>query len=180
MRVIIIGGGQVGTYIAGLLYENHDVKVIENRPKSIENFKNYNLPEELLVVGDGTDVDVLEKAGIRECDALVCVTGLDEINLTAAMVSKFEYDVPRVIGRVNNPKNVWLFNSGMGIDTKINQADIISGYNIKEGFDRRFDPSTFDNVLTAIGNFLTFRDEKMGEVHQSDYENEKLFIKNGR
>lgn len=125
MRVIIIGGGQVGTYIAGLLYENHDVKVIENRPKSIENFKNYNLPEELLVVGDGTDVDVLEKAGIRECDALVCVTGLDEINLTAAMVSKFEYDVPRVIGRVNNPKNVWLFNSGMGIDTKINQADII-------------------------------------------------------
>lgn len=125
MRVIIIGGGQVGTYIAGLLYENHDVKVIENRPKSIENFKNNNLPEELLVIGDGTDVDVLEKAGIRECDALVCVTGLDEINLTAAMVSKFEYDVPRVIGRVNNPKNVWLFNSGMGIDTKINQADII-------------------------------------------------------
>ena len=125
MRVIIIGGGQVGTYIAGLLYENHDVKVIENRPKSIENFKNYNLPEELLVIGDGTDVDVLEKAGISECDALVFVTGLDEINLTAAMVSKFEYDVPRVIGRVNNPKNVWLFNSGMGIDTKINQADII-------------------------------------------------------
>lgn len=41
------------------------------------------------------------------------------------MVSKFEYDVPRIIARVNNPKNAWLFNSGMGVDAKINQADII-------------------------------------------------------
>ena len=72
------------------------------------------------------------------------------------------------------------FDYGKEVIDYINQADIISGYNIKEGFDRRFDPSTFDNVLTAIGNFLTFRDEKMGEVHQSDYKNEKLFIKNGR
>ena len=126
MKVIIIGGGQCGSYIAGLLVKGgHQVKVIENRQKAIDSFLNSDLPHDLLIIGDGTEVSVLEKAGIKTCDAIVCVTGLDEVNLTAAMISKFEYDVPRVIGRVNNPKNAWLFNAGMGVDAKINQADII-------------------------------------------------------
>ena len=119
MKIIIVGGGQIGSYITSLLLKNdHEVRVIENRTKALENYKNAGLPEECLVIGDGTDIEVLEKAGVRTCQALVCVTGLDEVNLTTAMVSKFEYDV-------NNPKNAWLFNSGMGVDAKINQADII-------------------------------------------------------
>ena len=114
MKIIIVGGGQIGSYITSLLLKNdHEVRVIENRTKALENYKNAGLQEECLVIGDGT------------CQALVCVTGLDEVNLTTAMVSKFEYDVPRIIARVNNPKNAWLFNSGMGVDAKINQADII-------------------------------------------------------
>ena len=118
MKIIIVGGGQIGSYITSLLLKNdHEVRVIENRTKALENYKNAGLPEECLVIGDGTDIEVLEKAGVR--------TGLDEVNLTTAMVSKFEYDVPRIIARVNNPKNAWLFNSGMGVDAKINQADII-------------------------------------------------------
>ena len=126
MKIIIVGGGQIGSYITSLLLKNdHEVRVIENRTKALENYKNAGLPEECLVIGDGTDIEVLEKAGVRTCQALVCVTGLDEVNLTTAMVSKFEYDVPRIIARVNNPKNAWLFNSGMGVDAKINQADII-------------------------------------------------------
>ena len=52
------------------------------------------------------------------------------------MVSKFEYDVPRIIARVNNPKNAWLFNSGMGVDAKINQADII-GHMIADEMNYR-------------------------------------------
>ncbi|MFQ7171514.1 MAG: potassium channel family protein [Thomasclavelia ramosa] len=126
MEIIIVGGGQIGSYIAGLLLKNnHTVKVIENRVKAIENYKKSGLPEECLVIGDGTDIEVLEKANIRTCEALVCVTGLDEVNLTTAMLAKFEYGVLRVIARVNNPKNAWLFNTGMGVDVKINQADII-------------------------------------------------------
>ena len=134
MKIIIVGGGQIGSYITSLLLKNdHEVRVIENRTKALENYKNAGLPEECLVIGDGTDIEVLEKAGVRTCQALVCVTGLDEVNLTTAMLAKFEYgvfrvieyDVPRIIARVNNPKNAWLFNSGMGVDAKINQADII-------------------------------------------------------
>lgn len=126
MHVIIVGGGQVGGYIAGLLIENgNNAIIIENKEKALQTLKKNGLGEEHILVGDGTDALLLEKAGVRRCNALVCATGNDEINLAVAMMAKFEYDVPKVIARVNNPKNAWLFNAGMGVDVKINQADMI-------------------------------------------------------
>ena len=126
MKIVIVGGGQVGGYIADLLKENgNSVAIIENRKRAIEALKKNGIGEEDIVVGDGTDAAVLEKAGVRSCNALVCVTGADETNITAAMMAKFEYGVPQVVARVNNPRNEWLFNAGMGVDVKINQADII-------------------------------------------------------
>ncbi len=124
--MIIIGGGQVGGYIANLLIENeNDALVIENKEKALQALDKNGMKKEHILVGDGTDALLLEKAGVRRCDALVCTTGNDETNLAAAMMAKFEYDVPKVIARVNNPKNAWLFNAGMGVDVKINQADLI-------------------------------------------------------
>ncbi|HIU56768.1 MAG TPA: TrkA family potassium uptake protein [Candidatus Ornithomonoglobus merdipullorum] len=126
MKIIIVGGGQVGGYIADLLIENgNNVVVIENKEKALEMLRKNGLGEEHILVGDGTDAKILESAGVRGCNALVCATGADETNLTAAMMAKFEYDVPQVVARVNNPKNEWLFNSGMGVDVRVNQADLI-------------------------------------------------------
>lgn len=126
MKIILVGGGQVGGYIAGLLLQNgNDVKVIENKERALQALHKNGLPEKNILVGDGTDALTLEKAGVRSCSALVCATGLDEVNLTVAMMAKFEYDVPKVVARVNNPKNAGLFNAGMGVDVKVNQADII-------------------------------------------------------
>ncbi len=126
MKVIIVGGGQVGGYIADLLIENgNSVIVIENKEKALQTLRKNGLKEENILVGDGTDAKILENAGIKGCNALVCATGADETNLTAAMMAKFEYDVPQVVARVNNPKNEWLFNSGMGVDVRVNQADLI-------------------------------------------------------
>ena len=126
MKIIIVGGGQVGGYIADLLIENgNNVVVIENKEKALEMLRKNGLGEEHILVGDGTDAKILESAGVRVCNALVCATGADETNLTAAMMAKFEYDVPQVVARVNNPKNEWLFNSGMGVDVRVNQADLI-------------------------------------------------------
>ena len=114
MKIIIVGGGQVGGYIANLLLENgNSVTIIENKERALQSLRKNGLPEKHILVGDGTDAMLLEKAG------------MDETNLTAAMMAKFEYDVPKVVARVNNPKNAWLFNAGMGVDVKINQADII-------------------------------------------------------
>lgn len=126
MKVIIIGGGQVGSYIANLLIQNkNEVIVIENKNKALMSLKDSGVKEENILIGDGNDALLLEKAGIRSCNALVCATGNDEINLAAAMLAKFEYDVPKVVARVNNPRNAWLYNAGMGVDVKVNQADLI-------------------------------------------------------
>lgn len=132
MKAIIVGGGQVGAYIASVLIQNKlDVKVIENREGVFEKLKK-NLPLESIVFGDGTNAQTLEACGIAEADVVVAVTGADEINLLVSTLAKFEYGVPRVIARVNNPRNAWLFKPGMGVDASLNQADVMAKMVISE------------------------------------------------
>jgi trk system potassium uptake protein len=132
MNVIIAGGGQVGSYIASLLLSNKcSVSIIDNRVHIIERLKQ-ELPLATIIFGNGSDPDILESAGIRNADVLVAVTGADETNLVASTIAKFEFGVPRVVGRVNSPKNAWLFNSKMGVDVSLNQADILSHLVIEE------------------------------------------------
>lgn len=132
MKVIIIGGGQTGAYIANILLSNKcEVTVIENRENVITKLKR-EIPEKNILFGNGTDPNILEQAGIDKADVLAAVTGADETNLVAATIARFEFDVPRVIARVNNPKNAWLFNSGMGVDVAINQADLLAHLVVEE------------------------------------------------
>jgi trk system potassium uptake protein len=132
MKVIIVGGGKVGAYIAKLLLDNNcSVKVIENRENVLERLRR-ELPEDIIAYGSGTDPNILESCGIAETDVVAAVTGADEINLVASTIAKFEFDVPRVIARVNNPQNAWLFNSGMGVDVGLNQADLMAHLVVEE------------------------------------------------
>ena len=132
MKVIIIGGGKVGAYIAKLLLDNNiSVKVIENREETVNKLKN-ELPPGTLIFGNGTDLSVLEAAGIAQTDVVAAVTGADENNLVASTIAKFEFEVPRVIARVNNPKNAWLFDKGMGVDAALNQADLMAHLVVEE------------------------------------------------
>ena len=126
MKVIIIGGGQVGAYIADLLLKSDClVKVIENRENVLDKLER-ELPHDVIIRGSGTEPNVLEFAGIADADVVAAVTGADETNLVASTIAKFEFAVPRVIARVNNPKNSWLFDSGMGVDVRISQADLMA------------------------------------------------------
>lgn len=132
MKVIIIGGGQVGAYIASLLLNNNcSVKVIENREEVYAKLKN-ELPENTAVFGSGTDPNLLEACGIADVDVVAAVTGADETNLVVSTITKFEFGVPRVIARVNNPKNTWLFNAGMGVDVGLNMADLMAHIVVEE------------------------------------------------
>lgn len=132
MKVLIIGGGQVGEYLAKLMLENNfGVKIIDNRETIIEKLKA-KLPAEIICFGSGTDPNVLEACGIGNADVVAAVTGEDEINLVAATIAKFEFNVPRVIGRVNNPENSWLYNIGMGVDVALNQADLMARLIVEE------------------------------------------------
>ena len=126
MKVIIIGGGKTGSSLAEfLLADGHFVRVIEWRPQIIEQFKA-EMPAEVVVAGDGADPAVLISAGIAEADVVAAATGDDEDNLVIATLARFEFSVPRVIARVNNPKNAWLFTPEMGVDVSINQAFVMA------------------------------------------------------
>jgi trk system potassium uptake protein TrkA len=126
MFVIIVGGGKTGSQLAfGLIKEGYQVKIIDDRQTIIERLK-IELPPEIVYCGDGSAPDVLEEVGIRQANVLAAVTGDDEANLVICTLAKFEFNVSRVIARVNNPKNAWLFNEEMGVDVALNQADILA------------------------------------------------------
>ncbi len=126
MSVLVIGGGKIGTYLASLLIsQGYSVKVIESNGDEMPRLKR-ELPENVVVWGSGTDPNVLEASGIRQAQVVAAVTGEDEVNLVAASLARFEFKVPRIIGRVNNPKNAWLYTAEMGVDVALNQADLIA------------------------------------------------------
>ena len=132
MKVVIVGGGQMGTYIASLLLKSKcDVIVIENREPVFEKLQK-ELPPKNIMLGDGTNPNVLEAAGIAKADVVAAVSGADETNLVVSTLSKFEFGVPRVIARVNNPKNMWLFTAEMGVDVALNQADLLAHLVVEE------------------------------------------------
>ncbi len=126
MYVVIVGGGNTGSYLAKLLLEGgHTIKVIEERPSVLERIKE-EISAEFVLAGDGSSPQILEQAGISEANVLAAVTGSDETNLVITSLARFEFNVPRVIARLNNPKNAWLFTPEMGVDVFLNQADILA------------------------------------------------------
>jgi len=126
MFVIIVGGGKTGSQLASqLISGGHQVKLIEDRPAVLERIRE-ELPDEVIVEGDGSSPSVLERAGIAHAQVLAAVTGEDEDNLVVTTLARFEFGVPRVIARVNNPKNTWLFTPDMGVDVALCQSDILA------------------------------------------------------
>lgn len=132
MNIIIIGGGKVGTRLASLLLKaGQQVGMIE-----IEFAKTVRLQREIadatIVAGNGTEISVLESAGIRQAHVVAAVAGRDEVNLVVTSLARFEFEVPRTIARVNNPKNAWMFTPQMGVDVAINQADLMAQLLLEE------------------------------------------------
>ena len=126
MFVIVVGGGKTGSHLASeLLAQGYQVKVVEDRPQVVARLRE-ELPESAVHTGDGSSPSGLEAAGIAEAQVLAAVTGEDDVNLVVTTLARFEFNVPRVIARVNNPKNAWLFTKEMGVDVAINQADLLA------------------------------------------------------
>ncbi|MGV8905410.1 MAG: potassium channel family protein [Acetobacterium sp.] len=125
MNIIIVGGGQVGSYLASLLLkEGHRVKVIEQREKQVTALQ-HELPANAVISGNFTDTRVLESAGINQADLVIAVMPTDEGNLVIATLAHFEYKVKQVIARINYPKNSWLFTPEMGVDVALSEADLM-------------------------------------------------------
>ena len=126
MYTIIVGGGQVGSYLASLLLaEGQQVRVVETR-REIASQLQERFPAAVVVMGNGSDPNLLETIGIHHANVMAAVTGADETNLVIANLARFEFNVRRIIARVNNPLNAWLFTPEMGVDSALNQADLLA------------------------------------------------------
>ncbi|MER7669876.1 TrkA family potassium uptake protein [Kitasatospora sp. NPDC127059] len=124
MRVAIAGAGAVGRSIAGELLENgHEVLLIDKNPNSI-SVERVPMAEWLLA--DACEITSLDEAALQRCHVVIAATGDDKVNLVVSLLAKTEYAVPRVVARVNNPKNEWLFNESWGVDVAVSTPRLMS------------------------------------------------------
>ena len=114
MHVVIVGCGRVGSSLARQLSEDHTVAVIDKRAASFERFL-LDWPGQK-IVGFGFDRDRLQEAGIERADALAAVTSGDNSNIMVARIAKENYQVPRVMARIYDPKRAGVYER-LGIPT---------------------------------------------------------------
>ena len=125
MRVAIAGAGNVGLFIANDLHATgHEVQLIEQNPAVVERAVAAEGVE--WFVADACEVSSLKEAGLERCDVVVAATGDDEDNLVISLLAKQEFAVPRVIARVNHPKNEWMFNENWGVDLSVSTPHLIT------------------------------------------------------
>ena len=125
MFVLIAGGGKIGANLARALRQQHEIVLIEQDPA-----RSAVLEEEFghrAQHGDATELYVLERAGIeRPPDIVVAATGDDEDNIVICQISREKYGVPKVIARVNDPRNQAHFDL-LGISPTVSATGAIMG-----------------------------------------------------
>jgi trk system potassium uptake protein TrkA len=126
MRVIVSGAGAVGRHLAADLAERgHEVTLIDQEREIVEKVADW-APDVKVVHGDACEPWVLERADMSQADVVVAATGDDEDNLVTSLLAKQEFAVPRVLARVNHPKNEWLFTTQWGVDAAVSPPHILT------------------------------------------------------
>jgi trk system potassium uptake protein TrkA len=155
MRVAIAGAGNVGVHIAGDLRDaGHDVLLIEENPDLVARLRA-TLDVEWFVA-DACEVSSLQEAGLENVDVCVAATGDDEDNLVVSLLAKQEFAVPRVVARVNHPKNQWLFNEAWGVDVSVSTPHLLTAL-VEEAVS-----------VGSLVRLLQFQDARLVEVTLAD------------
>ena len=125
MKVAIAGAGNVGVYIAGDLRDaGHEVMLIEQDPDLVARLRS--TLDVQWFIADACEVSSLHEAGLETVDVVVAATGDDEDNLVISLLAKQEFAVPRVVARINHPKNEWLFNESWGVDVSVSTPHLLT------------------------------------------------------
>ncbi|WP_027628390.1 NAD-binding protein [Ruminiclostridium cellobioparum] len=124
MYIVIAGGGKIGYYLIKTLQPyKHRITVIEPQRELCEKIANQlNIS---VVNGDGTSIEHLTESELGKADIFIAVTGRDEENLIACQLAKRKFGVNRTIARVNNPKNITVFEK-LGVDIAVSSTSIIA------------------------------------------------------
>jgi trk system potassium uptake protein TrkA len=154
MRVVIIGGGKVGGYLAGqLIATGKTVTVIETDERRARDLAESK--PALVIEGDGTDINVLRSAAIDRADWLVAVTGLDEVNLVACELAG-TLGVPRLLARLNDPRNRRTF-AALEIPV-VSVTDLIG-----EVIEREVDTVRLERLALLVGGNLSIIEVQVPE-----------------
>ena len=124
MRVAIAGAGAVGRSIALELVDNdHQVMLIE---RELSNIDPESVEAAEWVHADACELASLEEAGLETCDVVIAATGDDKVNLVVSLLAKTEFAVRRVVARVNDPRNEWLFGQNWGVDVAVSTPRLLA------------------------------------------------------
>ncbi|HEX5016177.1 MAG TPA: TrkA family potassium uptake protein [Actinomycetes bacterium] len=123
MRVAIAGAGKVGRSIAAeLLMHGHEVLLID---PEVTTYRT-ELADARWLQADACEISSLDQAHLQSHQVVIAATGDDKVNLVISLLAKTEYGVPRVVARVNHPKNEWLFTEGWGVDVAVSTPRLLS------------------------------------------------------
>ena len=127
MKVVVAGAGNVGRHLAADLTERgHEVTVIE-QDTGVMSRARAELPEGVnFLLGDACEPYILEEAKLGQADVIAAATGDDEDNLVVSLLAKQEFAVPRVVARVNHPRNEWMFTEQWGVDAAVSPPHILT------------------------------------------------------
>ena len=124
MKIVIAGAGSVGRAVAlELLDHGHEVTLIDKKP---DQLRVASVADAEWILADACSPEALSEAGLREADVVLAATGDDKANLVISLLAKTEFAIPRVVARLNNPKNEWLFNASWGVDVPVSTPRIMT------------------------------------------------------
>jgi len=163
MFIIIVGGGKVGRYlIREFIKKDYKVVLIEQDQKKVEKIRDkYGIK---VLWGDGSEQEVLETAGIEECDAVLAVTEDDQDNLVICQLAERKYNISKTFTRVNTPGNEKLF-SWLGVNVAVSSASILSAMVEHEG------------TISDLSSLLNKDQDKLKLVRMTIAENSNIVNK---
>ena len=160
MRVLVIGGGRVGTEIVERLEERgENVVIIDQREQTVDDLRNQGFT---VRDGDGTNIETLREAGAERSKIVVAATGDDDTNLLVAQLASSKFDTETVISRVNEPGNVDAFNE-LGVKT------VSASSATAWGIDNLIERPALSRWMTELG--------RSGDVQEIEVTDELLASK---
>lgn len=124
MKVAIAGAGAVGRSIARELIESrHEVTLLERNPDHVDVDA---IPAAHWRLGDACEISVLESVHLEDFDVVIGATGDDKVNVVVSLLAKSEFGVARVVARVNDPRNEWLFDESWGVDVAVSTPRMLA------------------------------------------------------
>src|ERR1700747_2122064 len=124
MKVAVAGAGAVGRSVTRELIGNgHDVTLVERNPEHVDVDA---IPAAHWRLGDACELSLLQSVHLEDFDVVVAATGDDKVNVVLSLLAKTEFAVPRVVARVNDPRNEWLFTDAWGVDWAVSTPRMLA------------------------------------------------------